>query len=271
MKHQFFQIGLWVCLLSLCFLVSCTVGTETPGTAAQDTVQTAESVTVESEPTAAETQPNEDEPPAAIVEHAVSDRIRQDILDWLSDETAENIRASSGDAAADAFCAFAERRRTENAVVYPTLDGDPIPLRKKEGFSEISLFSAELYNRPWIWYHCEVDDIALIVKIMYIDDAALCATAETDGISAFVRTIAPTAPNVDNYTTFENYEKIETMDVAFRDFTAQVMVSTPRDHDRYFYTFVYDDILVGIQSNRTELLDTDLFQRLSFDAFALTK
>ncbi len=259
-------------LLALFLMSSCTKTPVMPVETGLDTVSEVASVTVQTEEARVETTLSvKEEPPAIPVLHASDDSIREDIRDWLSDDTVETVREASGDAAADAFGVFTEKRRIENAFYCPTLDGEPIPLRQKEGLPEISLFSAELYNRPWIWYHCAVDDIVFIVKIMYIDNDVQINGAAEYGVSWLVHEIAPTAPNVDNYTLFENYEKIETVDITFRDFSSQTMVSTPRDHDRRFYTFVYKDILVSIQSNQTEFPDTDIFQRLSFDTFVLTE
>ncbi len=42
------------------------------------------------------------------------------------------------------------------------------------------------------------------------------------------------------------------------------MVSDVKDDSRCFYAFVYENMLVVLQSNE-DILETDIFERLSFD------
>ena len=49
----------------------------------------------------------------------------------------------------------------------PSYGGKLCTLRDAEGFNNITVFTAELYNLPWIWYFCKVQDKSFRVQVAY--------------------------------------------------------------------------------------------------------
>jgi hypothetical protein len=181
----------------------------------------------------------------------------------LSDEKAEALLMDEDENTKKSFRLFVSNRITSNTILVPVINGEIATLRDKEGYPNITLFVAELYNKPWIWYHCSVDGVDVIIKTMYIDDVSLLEKSKDENVSWLVKQLAPDAPNINNYTSFDNYKSISLIDHQLNDKNMQIMVTELKDDPRYFYKFIYDNLLVSIQSPQ-DILDIDVFNKLSF-------
>lgn len=210
-----------------------------------------------------------EEPPLTTSAYFSSfDELGSTLNNWISDENIETILANSDEKSATTFKNFAEKRKEDNSILIPMIDNKNIVLRNEEGYPNITLFSAELYDQPWIWYHCRIDDIDLIVKIMYIDDDTLLTDINSNDVSWLIKQLAPSAPNIDNYESFTNYEKISLIETDLKNTVSKIMISSIKNDPRHFYKFVYQNILVSIQSS-VDLNNTDIFSKLSFDELKL--
>ena len=68
------------------------------------------------------------------------------------------------------FKAFVEKYQSQGVIV-PYWNGEKIELRNEEGFSNISFFPSEAYNRPCIFFHPKVSTGEnLYIHISYIPE-----------------------------------------------------------------------------------------------------
>jgi hypothetical protein len=54
-------------------------------------------------------------------------------------------------------------------LAIPKINNEDMPLRNHKGFSNVTLFTDELYSLPWIWYHCLINEQDLTVSISYLN------------------------------------------------------------------------------------------------------
>lgn len=192
----------------------------------------------------------ESEPPAVSSTEGESiEEIRGEIKQWLSPDSVEEICDSYGN---ESFRAFAERRLEENFFYMPTLDGEVIDLRGKEGYSNMTLFPSELYGMPWMWYHCVADGTELTVKVTYPETV-------TEDVSELISLLAPDAPNLHNIGNHPSYESVSMIEAGER----RVMESRVKDSPRRYYAFVFGDALVKIHSD-SDLAENGILERLAF-------
>lgn len=80
-----------------------------------------------------------------------------------------------------------------NFLIY--VNGKSLSLQANEDFSKITLFSCELYNQPWVWYHVIIDNKLYIFRNVLSTDFSI---ENDDSICDVLEKIAPKAPNIDN-------------------------------------------------------------------------
>lgn len=199
----------------------------------------------------------ESEPPVINSTEAASlEEIRGEIKNWLSSDSITEICESYGE---ESFRNFAERRTQENFFYMPTLDGEAIDLRNKDGYSNMTLFPSELYGLPWMWYHCIADGTELTVKIAYPDIV-------TEDVSELISLIAPDAPNLHNIENYPSYESVFITEAG----DLQVMESRVKDSPRRYYAFVFGDALVNIHSD-VDLVKNGTLARISFERIVINE
>lgn len=148
-------------------------------------------------------------------------------------------------------------------IAVPQMNGLPIPFQNKEGFSNITLFTSELYNLPWFWYHCIVDNQNLDIKISYLDVVANLDMEQTTSYADILQIIAPNAPSPENYEKYESYKAIYEKDIIRQDGTRiTAMVSELKDSPKEYVMFYYDGLLISLYGNNE--LFTDNFWK-AFD------
>ena len=139
----------------------------------------------------------------------------------------------------------------------PTIDENVCALRNKEGFSNISLMTAELYNLPWIWYHCNVNDNDIDVKIAY---HSVIESSELNSAKTYyevLKLIAPDAPNPDNFAEFESYQKIYESEITLANGKKVVaMISEITSSNNVYVMFVYEGKLVSVYADKDTLSET---------------
>ncbi|WP_303804439.1 dockerin type I repeat-containing protein, partial [Ruminococcus flavefaciens] len=141
----------------------------------------------------------------------------------------------------------------------PAIDGKACDLRNKEGFSNISLMTAELYNLPWIWYHCKVNNIDVDVKLAYHSVIESSELNSAKNYYEVLKVIAPDAPNPDNYAKFESYQKIYESEITIANGEKVVaMISEIANSSNVYVMFVYEGKLVSIYANKDDLSESFL-------------
>ena len=144
----------------------------------------------------------------------------------------------------------------EIKVVVPQINGKKIPLRNQEGFSNITWFTSELYNLPWLWYHCMVNEENLTVSIAY---PCVLDRAELDSATSYyevLKMIAPNAPSPDNYKESASYKNIYEKEITLGDDkTVTAMISELKNDSRIYVCLYLDGMLVKLQGDKTLLTD----------------
>ena len=158
---------------------------------------------------------------------------------------------------------FIDLMMTDGTMVVPKLNGDVIELRNMDNYAQISLFTQELYNLPWIWYHCQYSgDTNLSISITDLSVVENLNVSETHKISDIVRKLAPDAPNVDNYENFSGYKSISETEIQLYDRQVSALYYELNNDDRIMVAFVYDDMYVLLRGLPTTLTE-DFFEMFS--------
>lgn len=149
----------------------------------------------------------------------------------------------------------------ETLLVVPHLDNAPIPLRTEEGYSAVTYFPRELYNLPWTWFHAYIGDDLISIHISELDDdTADLASGKT--CSEFLSEFAPSAPNIHNYDTFENYSAIYEDTFSVCGTTVCGLIQETTDGKTYT-SFLIDGCLISISAPSDAVTD-EWLERLSF-------
>ena len=139
----------------------------------------------------------------------------------------------------------------------PAVDGNACALRNKEDFSNISLMTSELYNLPWIWYHCKVNDADVDVKLSY---HSIIESSELNSAKTYyevLKLIAPDAPNPDNYVKFESYQKIYESEITLaNDNKVVAMISELTSSSNVYVMFIYEGKLVSVYTDKDALSES---------------
>lgn len=149
----------------------------------------------------------------------------------------------------------------ETSLIVPYLDDAPIPLRTEEGYSAVTYFPRELYNLPWTWFHAYIGDDLISIHISELDDdTADLASGKT--CSEFLSAVAPSAPNIHNYDTFENYSAAYEDTFSVSGTTVCGLIQETTDGNTYT-SFLIDGCLISISAPSDAITD-EWLKRLSF-------
>ena len=150
-----------------------------------------------------------------------------------------------------------ERFGNGDDVLYvPEINGELIALRDAEGYSSVSLMTCELYNLPWIWYHCTLGDESVDIKISYPGalESAEIEMAET--YLDILKLIAPNAPSPSNYQRYKSYKSIYEKDIALSNGqVVTVMVSEMHDTSKIYVMLLINNTLVSVYGEAQLLSD----------------
>ena len=144
----------------------------------------------------------------------------------------------------------------EIKVAVPQINGENINLRNQEGFSNITWFTNELYNLPWLWYHCLVDEKELTVSIAYLN---VLDRSELDSAMSYyevLKMISPNSPLPDNYKKFASYKNIYETDITLGNGTkATAMISELKNDPRIYVGLYCDGMLIMLHGDKALLTD----------------
>ncbi len=148
------------------------------------------------------------------------------------------------------------------SLYVPQYNESCVELRNEEGYSNVSFMTCELYNLPWIWYHCKVDEYDLTVKISYLDvldSEELSAAASYTDVLAL---IAPDAPSPSNYQQYSSYKTIYEEEIRLADGrSVTAMFSVLKDSSKVYVMFYLDGVLFSLYA------DNQLFSDAFWEAF----
>jgi len=158
---------------------------------------------------------------------------------------------------------FVEKLRAKNLPV-PCMSGEPIELRNREGYSDISLFLSDLYALPGLYYHPKVSTGEnFYIQMTYVPDD-VAATVENLTSSEVIKKLSPNSPNIDQLG--EQHEKIYNQTVTLFDREVTSLVIEYKTDSRNSVKFVYGEWLIEVRCDPA-VWDAEWFSTLSFESF----
>ena len=170
-------------------------------------------------------------------------------------DSIQGIKGSMG----ETYTAFVDKVAKDGAFPRPMLNSQPIPYQNQEGFSNITFFPGELYDLPWVWYHCLVEGERVNIQITYPSCKGVAVDPAKD-VSEMLKAIAPNAVNPDNYKDRPNYEAVYLQSIPMA--TGEVGVLVYELKDRTMYTFFMGDAMV-IVTDYEGVMTHPLWRRFS--------
>lgn len=135
----------------------------------------------------------------------------------------------------------------DEILCVPVINGKHIELRNIDGYSNISLMTCELYNLPWIWYHCALGNENLDIKISYPGALERTEIRAAETYRDVLKLIAPNAPSPSNYQRYESYKSIYEKDVTLSNGqVATVMVSELQNTSKIYVMLLLNDTLISM-------------------------
>ena len=154
----------------------------------------------------------------------------------------------------------------------PYYNGDEIIFRDiEEGYSNATISSSYLYNRPWILYYPEIETGVFMIATMLIDDE-LKEEAQSKKVSWLRTQLAPDYPNTNNFKKFEEYNgdepwisDIYDSNMEFDGKIINILV-VKYDSGVVRIEFVYDDVLIQISYTDGDMyMNNEFVQGLTFE------
>lgn len=151
-------------------------------------------------------------------------------------------------------------------LLVPKFNESEMKLRNKEGFSNITLFTKELYNLPWVWYFCVYNNVDVSVKIAYPSVLNNKDLANAKSYVDILKVIAPNAPMPSNYQSKDAYKNVYEKDIWLSDSsTVSALVYELNDSKKIYVSFTIDNALVTLYAE--DIVFTDEF----WEGFTISK
>lgn len=149
-------------------------------------------------------------------------------------------------------------------VAIPQVDENEMLLQNKDGYANITLMTSELYNLPWLWYHCVVNNQKVDVRISYLDAIYNVESSQKATYAQILKSIAPDAPSPENYQKYESYKAIYEKNIVLKDgVSVTAMISELKDRSKVYVMFYYDGLLISLYG------DCELFTESFWKSFSI--
>ncbi len=135
-------------------------------------------------------------------------------------------------------------------VAIPQFNEKPMSLQNKDEYSKITLMTSELYNLPWLWYHCVVNNQKVDVQVSYLDAIYNVENSQKATYVQILKSIAPDAPSPENYQKYESYKNIYKKNIVLKDgVSVTAMISELKDSSKIYVMFYYDGLLIVLDGD----------------------
>ncbi len=153
------------------------------------------------------------------------------------------------------------------SLMIPSFKKSPLELQDKEGFSNVLLLTNELYNLPWIWYYCTIDNTDIRVCISYPEVMNNAKVNQCDSYSKVRDIIAPNAPSPSNYTKFTSYSKIYEKELIL-DGGQKVLavISELKENNDQYVMFLHNGVIVYLYADGS-VFTNDFWSEFSVTEF----
>ena len=158
-----------------------------------------------------------------------------------SSYTIQDMKALLG----EPYARFVDKVKADKAFPQPMSDGKPLPYQNKEGFSNITFFVSELYDMPWIWYHCLVEGERVNVQLAYPE----CLGIDVDyskNAAEILESIAPNAVNLDNWKERPSYKNVYMKEVRIAEGEVSMLIYEINDSEKRMFTFFRDGVIITL-------------------------
>ena len=156
-----------------------------------------------------------------------------------------------------------EVAQNRTTLSIPYLNGSPMHLREKEGFSGIVFMTSELYRLPWIWYYGDIDGNEVVVKQACLSQKYLHQTSGRTA-SQWVGQLAPDAPNIHNADSFSTYKEIKEEMISLSGDTVAAMIYELKNDERISVAFILNGGLYMVTAKK-EVLNRDFWSAFTMD------
>lgn len=154
----------------------------------------------------------------------------------------------------------------ELPLLAPAMSGEWLALWDPEGSSNITVFSHELYGMPWIWYRCAYQGAELTVRIAYPQILNNPGIDPGGSYRDLLAVIAPEAANPTYYLD-KGYAAVYETDLTLGNGNAVSVMMLKANGGGMYVLFLYDGVMVMVQSDKRDLLSEEFFSEFSMKEF----
>lgn len=138
-------------------------------------------------------------------------------------------------------------------VMIPCLNGQPLEIE------DISVFEAEMYNEPWVWYFISHAP-HITVRVPTMPSLTANIDPSTSGAEA-LRQIWPEAPNLHNREEYtDSYSEIREVQITTSEGVKNALLRRETGRDRVYLTFLQNGTLVTV-AGPANALEGDWLER----------
>jgi len=154
----------------------------------------------------------------------------QRLNDIITDLKNENINVNTY-----SLEKFRDMTLENNSIIIPAYNGKELPLRDKEGFSNITFYTRELYSKPCFFFHFADGTTNSYIKIYDVSDEL-----NFTGVNNAYDFMKIMNPNPDDNKS--DYINLETVNMQGR--SVEVVFRTLDNDPRVYANFIYNNSLV---------------------------
>lgn len=171
----------------------------------------------------------------------------QEYFDFFQKSTAQSLTTEGELVVSDRMNTYIQTARNEpETLVIPCYDGNPVVLREIEGYDAITVLDKELYGFLWTWFYTRLGEDSVTIQVSRLSEENHSLASEMS-CSEFITTIAPTAPNINNYHEKANYHLIYEDNTVVDGVTTSMLIKQTKDGGEYI-SFVTEGCLVIISA-----------------------
>lgn len=171
----------------------------------------------------------------------------------LAEFMAEQYEKEEGISKLSPYCQDFVQRTAEKGIWIPYLEGEPVKLRNELEWWGITLFTSELYYRPWIWYITDIDGEFVQICTTPLEDVFADVAEELSG-SELIRKLAPNAPNLHNADEKKHYH-IEEKEIETVYGKRNALVKLLIEDQKEYITFSQGHMLILLRADRGVITD----------------
>ena len=186
------------------------------------------------------------EPPTEMMVPYSFDSYGELIANFSKEYAETSIIQGEKELFGEKFKGFVETITENSLLKLPALNGELMPLRNEEHFSNIDVFKEERYLLPRIWFHGEVDGKRVRVMLTY---PLHIEVEEGMDASQILELIYPGAINVHNYEETGMFDYFYLDEIELKDRTLSAVILKRKERTGMEVSFYYDGYWTSIYTD----------------------